>query len=72
MSGQHHTSAALPQGNKPTTNRIEGWVGPRAGLDDLEERNICVGTGILTPDLPDRSILTTLPHICRLKILFVR
>jgi hypothetical protein len=23
---------------KPGTNRIRGWVGPRAGMDDIEKR----------------------------------
>jgi hypothetical protein len=33
MGGQHHAPAALPPGKGPSTNRIGGWVGPRACLD---------------------------------------
>jgi hypothetical protein len=33
MTGQRHTPAALPQGKRPGTHCIGGWVGPRAGLD---------------------------------------
>ena len=33
VGGQRHTPAALPRGERPATHCIEGWVGPRAGLD---------------------------------------
>jgi len=32
MDGQRHAPAPLPQGKKPVTHCIGGWVGPRAGL----------------------------------------
>jgi hypothetical protein len=35
VGGQRHAPAALPQGNIPGTNCIGGWVGPRAGLENL-------------------------------------
>jgi len=33
VSGQRKTPAALPQGKRPCTHYIGGWVSPRAGLD---------------------------------------
>jgi hypothetical protein len=33
VSGHRHAPAALP----PDTHSIGGWVGPRAGLDDVEK-----------------------------------
>jgi hypothetical protein len=33
VGGQFHAPAALPPGKRPGTHCIEGWVGPRAGLD---------------------------------------
>jgi hypothetical protein len=35
--GQRHAPAALPLGEKPGTNCIGGWVGPRASLDGCEK-----------------------------------
>jgi hypothetical protein len=40
MSGQLYASAALALGKSPGTHCIGGWVGPRAGLDDMERRKI--------------------------------
>jgi hypothetical protein len=36
-SGQIYDPAALPPGRNPFTHWIRGWVGPRIGLDVLEE-----------------------------------
>jgi hypothetical protein len=44
VSGQLHVLATLPQG----THCIGGWVGPRAGLNDVEKR-ILDPTGTRTP-----------------------
>jgi hypothetical protein len=39
VSGQFHTSAALPQGKEPHgIHWIGGCVGPRTGLDAVEKR----------------------------------
>jgi hypothetical protein len=39
MCGQLHIPAALPPGKKtPGTHWIRGWVGPRAGLDDVKRK----------------------------------
>jgi hypothetical protein len=39
MSGQFHAPAALsPKEKAPGTHWIGVWVGPRAGLDDVEKR----------------------------------
>jgi hypothetical protein len=39
MSGHLHDPAALPPGKEhPWTHSIEVWVGPRAGLDDVEKK----------------------------------
>jgi hypothetical protein len=37
VSGQLHVPAASPPGRSPGTHFIEGWVDPRAGLDDMEK-----------------------------------
>jgi hypothetical protein len=46
MGGQLHAPAALPPGMRPSTHCIEGWVGPRAGLDCSEisrpHRELCL------------------------------
>jgi hypothetical protein len=33
VGGQRHAPVALPPGKRPGTHCIEGWVGPRVGLD---------------------------------------
>jgi hypothetical protein len=39
VSDQLHTPSILPPMEKgPSTHRIGGWVGPRVGLDAVEER----------------------------------
>jgi hypothetical protein len=38
--GQLHALAALSRENSPGTPWIEGWVGPEAGLDNVEWRKI--------------------------------
>jgi len=35
VSGQLHAPAALYEGKAPRNHWIEGWVGPRAGLDTV-------------------------------------
>jgi len=35
LGGKHHAPAALPQGNRPGTHCVGGWVGPTAGLDEF-------------------------------------
>jgi hypothetical protein len=40
VSGQLHVMAALPPVKNLSTHLVGGWVGPRAGLDALEKRNI--------------------------------
>jgi hypothetical protein len=46
VSGQLHVPAALPPGKEPLVT--VGWVGPRAGLDDMEV-NIFYTTRTRTP-----------------------
>jgi hypothetical protein len=41
VSAQHHAPAALSPGKKPDAHWIGGFMGPRAGLDDMENRKIC-------------------------------
>jgi hypothetical protein len=44
---QLHAPAALPPGERaPGTNWIGGWVGPRAGLDNMEERKFLTLQGL--------------------------
>jgi hypothetical protein len=33
---QYHVLTALPLGTNPGTHRIGGWLGPRTGVDILE------------------------------------
>jgi len=33
VGGEHHAPAALPPGKRTVTGCIEGWKGPRAGLE---------------------------------------
>ena len=51
VGGQRHAPAALPPGKRPGTKFIEGWVGPRAGLDGCRKSR---HTGIRSPDRPAR------------------
>jgi hypothetical protein len=38
---EHRAVAALPLAENPSTHWMEGWVGPRAGLDVFgEEKNV--------------------------------
>lgn len=39
VSGQFHVLAALPPG-VPVTHRIGGWLGTRAGLHAMENREV--------------------------------
>jgi hypothetical protein len=50
--GQRHTTAALPPGNLPGTNRTRRWEGSRAGLDRCENLALI---GLRSPDRPARS-----------------
>jgi len=40
VRGQLYAPAALPPRKKSGANLIGGWVGRKAGLEDLEKRNI--------------------------------
>jgi hypothetical protein len=47
VSGQLQDPAALTPGKEPPgTHWIGGWVGPRAGLDDLEKRKFLTLPGL--------------------------
>jgi hypothetical protein len=52
VSGQLHSLAAYPQGRSPSTHWMGGWVGPRAGLGDMEKILDPTGTQTLIPRLP--------------------
>ena len=51
VGGHRHTPAALPSGKRPVTHCTGGWVGSRAGLEDLAP------IGIRPTDRPARSEL---------------
>jgi hypothetical protein len=51
MSGQPHTSAALPPGKNAGNHSTGGWEGPTAGLDVSEP-----SAGIRIPDSPARTL----------------
>ena len=38
VSGQHYAQVGLPLGKNTSTHLIGGWVGPRSGLDILQNR----------------------------------
>jgi hypothetical protein len=47
VSGQLHAPAGLPPGKKAhSTYWIGGWVGTRAGLDDVEKRKFLTLPGL--------------------------
>jgi hypothetical protein len=47
MSGELHVPTALPPGKEPPgTHWIGGWVGPRAGLDDVEKKIFLTLSGL--------------------------
>ena len=48
MGGQRHVPVAVSQGKRPGTHCIEGWVGPRAGLDGCEKSRPPPGFDSLT------------------------
>jgi hypothetical protein len=55
VSGQRHAPAALPLGNNGGTHCLEGWVGPRAGLNRWGEQKVFWPPGLEPRDRPVRS-----------------
>jgi len=44
MDGQFHAPTALPtETEPPVTHCVEGWVGPRIGLEVLAKKKSCPG-----------------------------
>jgi hypothetical protein len=60
ICGQRHALAALPQGTRPGTHCIEGWVDPRAG----QVRKNLAPTGIFLFVLSLFSSLSFLSIVC--------
>jgi hypothetical protein len=56
VSGQLHTSAALPPGNSPGAHWTGGWVDPRASLDIMKKRKVLL-LWDLKPGRPANSVL---------------
>jgi hypothetical protein len=59
MGGQLHASTALPRGKStppppPSTHWIQGWVGPRVGLEAVEKRKISCPCQEQNPGHPAR------------------
>jgi hypothetical protein len=48
------------------THWIGGWVGPRAGLDEVEKRKIPSPHGGSNPDRTARSLVDISAELCRL------
>jgi hypothetical protein len=46
VSGHLHAPATLPPGKSPGTHWIGDWVGPRTGLDDVENRKFLTLPGL--------------------------
>ena len=40
MKGEHNVEGVLPPGKNPGAHWIGAWVGPRDGLEALEEGNM--------------------------------
>jgi hypothetical protein len=56
VNGQLHDTAALPSKERaPVTHWIGGWVGPRAGLDEVVKREILSPCRDSNPYHPARS-----------------
>jgi hypothetical protein len=65
FGGQYHAPGCFTSSKRDDTQCIEGWVGPRGGLDGVEN---LVPTGIRSPDRHsiDYAIPAhELPHILR-------
>lgn len=58
VNGKLHATLALPLGKDPGTNSIEGWAGPRVGLDVLEKRKASCPCMDLNPGPPSPSLVT--------------
>jgi hypothetical protein len=56
MNGYVHASAALLWGKDVGTHLLGGWVGPRDGLDSLEN-SVFFSVGIRIPDFEARSLV---------------
>jgi hypothetical protein len=46
MNGQLHAPAVFPGEKAPGNHWVVGWVGPRAGLDDVEKRKFLTLRGL--------------------------
>ena len=51
VTSQLHAATGLYPGNNPGIHRTGGWAGPRAVLDDTENRKTSCSVGIPTPDV---------------------
>jgi hypothetical protein len=73
VGDQHHAPAALPPGKRPGSHCIGGWVGPRVGLDGVENLTL---TGIRFADRPARNeslhqLRYPGPLLCRVLLYFL-
>ena len=66
MSGQLHAPAALAMGKNTGTHWIEGWVGPREGLDILKTEKCLLLPGFKLGDFPGRSLVAIMTTLCQL------
>jgi hypothetical protein len=72
MSVQYEASADLPSEIMSGTLWTRGRVGPNAGLDVLEKKKSLFSSGIPTPDLPSRSLVTTLTKLANFVEFLIR
>jgi hypothetical protein len=63
VSGQRHAPAALyPRERIPGTHCTGGWVGPRAGLDTKDRRNILLPLPGIEPRSPGHPVRSQTPY----------
>jgi len=60
VSGQLHTLPALVSKKDLSTNRIGGWVGPRAGIDGFGEEKISYLIPVFEPQTVQTILLLLL------------
>jgi hypothetical protein len=64
FSWPRHAPTASPPWKSPGTHWIGGWVDPRAGLDDMEKRNLLTLPGLEVSSVPCLNNLLLVSDLC--------